>query len=202
MGATASIITAVSTGAKIGAGFAQQQQDAQGASLRGRFANAVAERNAQLAERQGQDALARGELAANRVGGQTDQAVSSGRAAAAAGGSDVNVGSAAAVTASERLVGAVDALTIRNNAAREAWGYNVEAANQRMQGRLALLSGENQAARQRLASYGTLLSGAADIYSLRSLRVPRVTTGATGPGAALPAGTRDGGNAYGGGLPG
>jgi hypothetical protein len=181
MGATASMISAATTGAQVGFGFMQHQQNAQAASQRGRFANDVAERNAQLAERQGRDAINVGELEANRMRGQTDQEVSSGRAAAGAQGVDVNVGSPAAVTDSRKLVGDVDALTIRNNAARAAWGYDVEAANERMNGKLALLAGENEAAGERLSSVSTLLGGASSMYGLYKTRIPKSSPTAAAP---------------------
>jgi hypothetical protein len=182
MGATASIISVISTGAQIGFGFEQRQQNAQAASLRGRFENDVAERNAQLAEKQGQDALNIGNLEENRQRDVTGQEIASGRTSTAAQNVDVSSGSAAAVRASQQLVGEVDALTIRNNAAREAWGYDVEAANQRMQGRLALLAGENDAAAERASSVSTLLTGASSLTGLyRGTRSgTRVSAGATG----------------------
>jgi hypothetical protein len=192
MGAMAGI---AATGVQTGLGVAQDQQDAQAASLRGRFQNDVAERNAKIAERQGEDALNRGNLEENRERGATDQAIASGRATTAAQGVDVSSGSAAAVRASEQLVGQVDALTIRNNAAREAWGYDVEAANQRMQGRLALLAGENEAATDRAKSVSTLITGAASTYNLYKLRAPTTSRAPQSP--ALPAGQRDGGSPYG-----
>jgi hypothetical protein len=182
MGATAGLISAASTGAQIGFGFMQHQTEAQAASLRGRFENDVAERNAQLAERQGRDAIGLGDLEARRLGGQTDQAISTERAATAGQNVDVSGGSAAAVRASQQLVGNVDELTIRNNAARQAWGYDVEAANQRMNGRLALLAGENEAAGERLASVSTLLSGASSLYGLYKTRIPKGYQTTTLPG--------------------
>ena len=182
MGATAGIISAVTTGAQIGFGFEQHQQNAQAASLRGRFENDVAERNAQLAEKQGQDALNIGNSEENRQRLQSEQQIATGRTSTAAQNVDVSSGSAAAVRASQQLVGEVDALTIRNNAAREAWGYDVEAANQRMNGRLALLSGENEAAAERASSVSTLLTGASSLTGLyRGTRSgTRVTAGTTG----------------------
>lgn len=164
MGSVAGIITAASTGVQTGAGFMQHQQSAQAASLRGRFENDVAERNAQIAERQGSDAINRGALAEGRERLDTREQVGGSRAALAAQGVDVSTGSAADVQTNERAIGETDALTIRNNAAREAWGYDVEAANQRMNGNLAILAGENDAATQRAAGVSTLLTGATSLY--------------------------------------
>lgn len=165
MGSVASIISAASSGALTGLSYGQRQQDAQAASLRGRFENDVAERNAQLAERQGRDTVNRGALEEDRQRLETRQSIGSARAAAAASGVDVSSGSGAAVAATQSLLGDLDALTIRNDAARQAWGYDVEAANSRTQGRLALLSGENEAATHRAASVSTLLTGATSMYN-------------------------------------
>lgn len=185
MGSVASIISAASSGAQTGLAFGQRQQDAQAASLRGRFENDVAERNAQLAERQGRDAINRGATAEDRQRLETRQEIGSSRAQLAAQGVDVSSGSGAAVTASESLIGDLDALTIRNDAARQAWGYDVEASNSRTQGKLALLAGENEAATQRAASVSTLLTGATNIYGQA-----RAMYAARKPSIALPKATR------------
>lgn len=168
-------------GAQTGLGFMQGQQAAQAASLRGRFENDVAERNAEIADKQAADAINTGTLDANRALGETGQQSSSTRAALAAQGVDITTGSAAAQTASQQLIGDVDALTIRDNAARQAWGFDVQAANQRMQGRLAQLAGENEAATDRVSSVSTLLTGAASAYTLaKRARLPG-TSGLTAP---------------------
>lgn len=180
-----SSIAGIVSVAQTGLGVAQNVQDAQAAKLRGQFENQVDQRNAQLAEKQAEFAVNDATLDANRLGGQTAQQVASGRAAAAAGGADVNTGSAAAVTASRNLVGAVDALTIKNNAAREAWGYDVQAANYRTQGKLALMAGQNEATADTMKGVSTLLGGATDIYKIYKTRVPKTTPGNTTP---LPAG--------------
>lgn len=191
MGATIATIIA---GTQTGIATASHLQAAQAASLRGRFENDIAERNAKLAEKQGEDALNVGNFEENRMRLQTEQEEGATRAAAGASGASVASGSAVDVRASQQLVGDVDALTIRNNAARQAWGYDVEAANERMQGRLALLAGENEAATERTGAATTLLTGAANMYSLSKLRVAKPTTPTTPP-APPPAQTYD--NLYG-----
>ena len=55
-------------------------------------------------------------------------------------------------------IGEQDALTIRANAARQAWGYKVEANNYRNEGRVAKATGRNAAA-------GTYLTTAANAMS-------------------------------------
>lgn len=172
MGAAILALAALS-GLQTGLEFGQHQKDAQAASMRGRLQNDIAERNAQLAERQGRDALNRGAMAEGRERLETRQQIGSTRAALAAQGIDVNGGSAAEVQATERLIGDVDALMIRSNAQREAWGFDVEAANERTQGRFALLAGENEAAAQRVAGVSTLLGGVANLYSINGMRAPK-----------------------------
>ena len=61
-------------------------------------------------------------------------------------------------------LGELDALTIRNNAAREAWGYQTQALQDQHAAAMARTSGRNQAKALRQASLGSLLTGAADVY--------------------------------------
>jgi hypothetical protein len=58
------------------------------------------------------------------------------RANQAASGINVNSGSAIDTQASTHEIGALDAMTVRTNAAREAHGYRVQATNQEAQGNL------------------------------------------------------------------
>ena len=74
-----------------------------------------------------------------------------------ASGAMVNSGSFGDVTADTALSGALDAQTIRLNAARQVWGINAQATSDQMQGQMARASG-------RMAVAGTLLNGAAKSY--------------------------------------
>lgn len=56
---------------------------------------------------------------------------------AAASGVDVNKGSPLAVQSATELGGAMDALTIRFNAARQAYGAGIEASNDQLQAKVA-----------------------------------------------------------------
>ncbi len=67
--------------------------------------------------------------------------IGSQRAGFAAQGVDVGQGSAVDVQADAAYLGELDALTIRNNAAREAWGYEVEADQARKGGQIAQREG-------------------------------------------------------------
>ena len=142
------------------------QRQATAASAQGQYIKRVDEQNAKMADAEAQDALDRGELTAQRRGLETRQQIGSTRASQAAQGVDVSSGSAADVQASEAGIGALDEMTIRNNAAREAWGYKVEAINERQAGQVAAITGDMTAAGYRAESWGSALSGAANTYGL------------------------------------
>lgn len=166
MGSVASMLSLGVSGFQTVSNFSALQRQASAASAQGQYVKRVDEQNAKMAEAQAQDALDRGELTAQRRGLETRQQIGSTRAAQAAQGVDVSSGSAADVQASEAGIGAMDEVTIRNNAAREAWGYKVEAINQRQAGEVAAITGDTTAAGYRAESYGSLLSGAANTYGL------------------------------------
>lgn len=103
-----------------------------------------AQYNAAIAEAQAQDAIARGKQDEDRYRASIRQNIGSARAAYAAQGVDVGSGSAAEVQGDIAYLGELDALQLRNNAAREAWGYRVEARNYLDQGRNARTAARNQ----------------------------------------------------------
>lgn len=75
------------------------------------------------------DALARGEQEASRYQVQLDQLLGRQRTAAASQGIAIDSGSAAQVTADTQKFGAEDLTTIRENAAREAYGLKRQGQN-------------------------------------------------------------------------
>lgn len=123
----------------------------------GDYEGQLADTNAALAQQQGADAIARGNEAANRSQLGTRQLIGAQRAALAGSGVDVGSGSAADLQADAAGMGALDALTLKNNAAREAYGYSVDAMN-------ATARGQNARAASRNAVRSTLLTGAAQAY--------------------------------------
>lgn len=80
-----------------------------------------------LAQQQADDALRRGQIAEQRQRDLTAQRIGTQQAALAAQGTDLE-GSPTDILGDTRRAGEFDALTIRNNAAREAWGYQVQGA--------------------------------------------------------------------------
>lgn len=89
----------------------------------------LAEINARVAESQAQAELLSGQRKeqASRLG--TAHLKSSQRAALAANGVDLGVGSAAELQTSTDLMGEIDANTIEANAVRSAWGYRTQSVN-------------------------------------------------------------------------
>lgn len=133
-----------------GLGSAYAQSEAYRAQ--GAFQKTQSEINARLAEIQGKDTIERGEFAARTRKQETRSLTGSQRAALAAQGIDVDVGTAADIQADTQVIGAKDEMMIRNNAWREAWGLRVEAANSRLTGKMANMAGRN-------AARNTLLTG-------------------------------------------
>lgn len=119
----------------------------------GQATKMVAGINAKYADMQGREALRIGEQDAGRRMLQGGQDAGAAMASAAAQGIRVDTGSAAQTQEDIKRAAIVDAQTIRTNAAKQAWGYGVEAANYRAQGRFAEIKGYGDAA-QSIASGG------------------------------------------------
>ncbi|MDB4913407.1 MAG: hypothetical protein JWM95_1051 [Gemmatimonadetes bacterium] len=160
MGSTAGI--ALQAGG-IFASVSSQRQQAASARVQGEYAGQIADRNATLADAQSVDAIARGNESVSRLRMGTRQLVGAQRTAAAAQGIDVNSGTSADLQEDSRILSHFDELTLRNNAAREAWGYSMDAANQRTAGVNDRLAGENTAKALTAQSYSTLLTGGANL---------------------------------------
>jgi hypothetical protein len=93
----------------------------------------IAEYNARLAESRARDAIFRGRETETRFRTDIRGLIGAQRASYGAQGVDVSDGSSLEVQMDTAYQGELDALTIRTNAARESWGFRVEAENERMQ---------------------------------------------------------------------
>lgn len=118
--------------------------------------------NAQLAELQAEDAINRGNKDAALKKKQTKQVIGSQRAALAAQGIEVNSDTALEIQQDTAGLGAEDVQTIKNNAAREAWGYRVQANDYSNQAAFTAIAAKNDA-RQTLLTGG--LQAARDVTS-------------------------------------
>lgn len=84
------------------------------------------------------------------------------RATRAASGIETNSGSGVDVDASVRELGQLDAMTIRSNAAKEAYGYQVQAANHMAQSNLDKEEASNDLEAGWVKGAGTFLGSVAD----------------------------------------
>ena len=99
----------------------------QKATLKGQAA--VADTNARIAELGAQQELFRGQQQVGALTLQAGQLKSRQRAAMAANGIDLGVGSAAEIQASTDIMKEIDKNTVEANATRSAFGYRMQAMN-------------------------------------------------------------------------
>jgi len=98
------------------------------------------------------DAIHRGDVEATTARTRTRLLIATQRAGYAAAGVELGSGSTLSTTADTAMIGEMDALTIENNAQREAWGYvNQSEDFKRKAGLVKLAAKNNQGA--------TLLTG-------------------------------------------
>jgi len=96
------------------------------------FQEGVERRNADIADQQASDALVRGERAEGQVRMRTASLKGAQRARFAAAGLDLNEGSPLSILMDTDYMGELDALTVRDNASREAWALRETARTGRM----------------------------------------------------------------------
>lgn len=137
----------------------------------------LADWNAQVADLQAKDAVVRGAHDESRFREGVNQMIGSQRSGIAASGVDVNSGSAVDVQADTRHLGELDALTIRTNAAREAWGYQVQGQDLRRRAEITRKEGVNIAeagkvakSASRSAAVGTIATGVGDVATYGAKR--------------------------------
>jgi hypothetical protein len=157
---------AAATIAQTASGVIGNRRNANAAIAQGNYEQGVNNLNAGYADQEATDAIARGREAELRAGTQTRVLGGTQRAALAASGVDPNVGSAAEIQAENSQLGALDALTIKNNAAREAYGYQVQAQGYRAGGAMAAAAGQNAAQGYRNQAASTLLTGSLQLASM------------------------------------
>lgn len=161
------ISTALSTAGGVLSGISAYQQ--------GMFQKSVAEQNEQISLQNQRTALEAGNTQESLQRLRTGQMVGREVAGAAAQGIDVGTGSPLAVQAATKLGGDMDALMIRYNAARQAYGYTVQADQFKDQATIAgraavggLVSGLFQAGSSFLSGSSSL----ADKWLNAKLNVP------------------------------
>lgn len=133
-------------------GLAGSMMQAQGQTQNANFQSGMMKQNAMFKEQAAQETIAAGDTSADWQRVRTGQAVGTQRSVQAANGIDVNSGSAAQLQDDTAMLGELDALTIQNNAAREAYGYRVQAKQDRLNAVQTVQNG-------RTAATGSILGG-------------------------------------------
>lgn len=128
---------------------------AQNARQEGAFNSAMLNRNAALKDQAAQETMFAGDTSADWQRVRTGQAVGTQRSVQAANGIDVNSGSAAQLQDDTAMIGELDALTIQNNAAREAYGYRIQADQDRMNAVQTVTNAGNRATGSILGGLGS-----------------------------------------------
>jgi hypothetical protein len=171
MGSAAALITAgAGTGMSVAGQLAAGNEAAQAATVDAGTIAQTGELNAQLIEKgselnaevhdfnaaalegQATDAVARGKEQETQFRTQLKQFIGTQRTSFAGQGVEVSSGSALDVQKDTAYQGELDALTIRTNAAREAWGYTVQAQGETLQAKNTRQLGTLQAANTRQVS--------------------------------------------------
>jgi hypothetical protein len=116
----------------------------------------IADQNAQFALQQGAQ-----EEAAKRQ--QSAQVISEQRAITAAAGIDPNQGSSMRIQGDTAALGELDAQTIRNNAARTAWGFQTQGANFGGQAALLQSQASDASSAGALGAFSSLIGGASSV---------------------------------------
>jgi hypothetical protein len=138
-------------------GAVQQGKAAEGQA---NYQAAVGRNNAIIAERQARDAEERGaseELAQRR---QTAAGLGKQRAGMAANGVDLSSGSPLDILGDTAAFGELDALTVRSNAAREAYGYRNQASQFTSDAAAQKIAGRNTRKASYIGAGSTLLTSA------------------------------------------
>ena len=126
--------------------------------------------NGAIADLQATDAVDRGNESASNLKRQAKGLQGSQKAAAAAQGIDASSGSAAELQNDTEKLSTLDALTIRNNAAREAFGYKAQALGFRTQADFDQKAARSSASNTILTSGANALSTAGGAYGTWSNR--------------------------------
>jgi hypothetical protein len=103
--------------------------------------NRQAEAQAKYNEMMAKDAIARGQIEADKKRAEVKRLIGSQRAGLGASGVQIEDGSAMDIQADAAKFGELDALTIKNNAERDAWAYRAQASIARASKGSAALAG-------------------------------------------------------------
>ena len=133
-------------------GLAGSMMQAQGQKQNAQFQSGMMEQNAAFKRQTADETINAGNTSADWQRVRTGQAVGTQRSVQAANGIDVNSGSSAQLQDDTAMLGELDALTIQNNVAREAYGYRVQAKQDLLNANQTVQNGKS-------AAMGSILGG-------------------------------------------
>lgn len=168
-GAAASGASVLSTVGAIGAGLSGitsavgAEESASAQQKTAAYQAQVAANNEQIAKNDASQTEAAGESAVEQSGLKTKATVGAIKADQAASNIDVNSGSAVDVRSSASALGELDALTIRGNAEKQAYGYETAATGFSGQQALAQSEASQAPIAGGISAAGSLLSGASGV---------------------------------------
>lgn len=139
-------------------GVADAYNQTQGMALQSEFQQKMFERNERMAKIQAEDAVRRGERDASKLRKGVRGVIGRQRAALAAQGIAIDSGDALTIQEETASFGALDAITLKTNAWREAWGYRMNAEIASMQGQMTQAASKNQ-------MFSTALTGGLNFLS-------------------------------------
>jgi len=154
----------IGAGLELGSGIAGAFAEADALKQRAKFQAQQLEFNTKVAELQAEDAIAQGDQDAAALQRKARQLRGSQRAAFGASGVEVNSGSALSVQSDTEDMADIDAMTIKLNAARKAWGFKVDAVNSFAQSTLNSVAAENSARTTLLTNGIKSIGGAGKNY--------------------------------------
>lgn len=137
-------------------------EQGQASSAAAKYNAGIAQNNAQIAQQNATFAGQEGEENAAVAEGKTRAQVGAITAAQAANGVEVNSGSALDVRSSAAELGELNAINIRANAARQAYGYNTEASSDVGQSQLDKSKSQQDSTAGYIKGGSTLLSASAN----------------------------------------
>lgn len=108
---------------------AAAKKEGDAAKAQAEYAAGVARNNQIIAQQYADTERAKGRVAEDAKRQETAQKISAQRASGGSSGLDVNSGTSLDLQADTAKLGEFDALTIRNNAARAAYGYETQGVN-------------------------------------------------------------------------
>ncbi len=159
MGAAALPLMILSSGMQALGGYQANQAQAEQYTMQSNIARI----NAGIATQNAAYASQAGNAEAEQAGLKTKFNVADIKAIQGASGLDVNTGSAVDVRESASKAGMLDALTIRSNAARAAYGYENQAFSDTLNSNISKAAATNSKTASYTKALGSLIGGASSV---------------------------------------